>query len=70
MTEPRVSCTSCARTWNSATMAEGLRRIGTCPRCGGGLRFAEPDAGPRTQPPGPAASDDRPPSQVLGVPRR
>ena len=74
VSEPRVSCTSCARTWNSATMAEGLRRIGTCPRCGGPLRFAADvtaaPARPRTPTPGHAVPADLPPSQVLGVPRR
>jgi len=59
-------------------MAEGLRRIGTCPRCGGALRFAadapeEPGrrAPARREPARePAPSPDLAPSQVLGIPRR
>ena len=52
-------------------MADGLRRIGTCPRCGGELRFADeaprPASGPRFER---TPRTDVPPSQVLGVPRR
>lgn len=45
---PRVVCGGCDFAWHSAIMAEGLRLIGSCPRCGGELRFgdeatAEPD---------------------------
>lgn len=70
VSEPRVSCTSCTRTWNSLSMAEGLRRIGTCPRCGGELRFASAaGADGRTAVEAPH-SPDLPPSQVLGIPRR
>jgi ribosomal protein S27E len=70
VSHPRVSCTSCGRTWNSVTMAEGLRSIGTCPRCGGTLAFAEPPAGGAPTGPRASAGPDVPPSQVLGVPRR
>lgn len=36
-----VSCRDCSRTWHSRTMAEGLRTIGRCPRCGGALSWAQ-----------------------------
>ena len=36
---PAVTCTSCARSWHSDTMLEGLALLGECPRCGGRLRF-------------------------------
>ena len=65
-----VSCAGCARTWNSASMAEGLRLLGGCPRCGGTLTFAADDPA--------AAERDRfayadavavAPHLVLGIPR-
>lgn len=68
---PAVSCTSCQRTWNSASMAEGLRLLGACPRCGGLLAFAgdeiEAPALSRIDP-GDAAT--LAPHLVLGIPRR
>jgi hypothetical protein len=63
-----VRCRGCAFTWNTATMAEGLRVLGSCPRCSGELEFgararaAEPTGGP-------AVTADAP-HLVLGVPRR
>lgn len=39
MTPPRVQCTGCDRAWHSVTLADGLRLIGSCPRCGGELVF-------------------------------
>ena len=66
---PAVSCTSCNFAWNSAAMAEGLRLLGSCPKCGGELSFAGET--PR------AERFDRPmfavaaePHLVLGIPRR
>jgi hypothetical protein len=67
---PLVSCTGCDRTWNSATMAEGLRVVGSCPRCGGGLTFADdaPEAGaPEARA---VLGGESAPHLVLGVPRR
>ena len=65
--KPAVTCTSCGRKWNSATMAEGLRLLGSCPRCHGELRFAADAA------PAPAAARDTAgevaPHLVLGLPR-
>ncbi|MCW3038551.1 MAG: hypothetical protein JWM31_456, partial [Solirubrobacterales bacterium] len=44
-----VSCLGCSRTWHSRTMADGLRTIGRCPRCGGELAWTD------ATPAGPAA---------------
>ena len=64
---PAVSCSECGYAWNSATMAEGLRLLGSCPKCGGSLSF-------RTEAPkAPMASrfdDAQAPHLVLGIPRR
>lgn len=67
---PAVTCSGCARSWNSASMAEGLRLLGACPRCGGALEFAGEPAR--------SALDSVPveqavalaPHLVLGIPRR
>jgi hypothetical protein len=68
---PAVTCTGCERTWNSASMAEGLRLLGACPRCAGTLSFAA-DAQPasalgRLEPETATAVA---PHLVLGIPRR
>ncbi len=39
-TTPAVSCSGCGFHWNSAAMAEGLRLLGSCPKCGGALVFS------------------------------
>ena len=66
---PAVSCTDCGFAWNSTTMAEGLRVLGSCPKCGGVLRFRRP-----APPTAPVAPDDATPAVaphlVLGLPRR
>ena len=48
-------------------MAEGLRLLGSCPRCGGELEFAAdaPSSGE-----GEAAVPDVDPARVMGVPKR
>ncbi len=63
---PAVKCTACGFAWNSAVMAEGLRLLGSCPKCDGELQFRS-DA--------PPAREDRvvgmrAPHLVLGIPRR
>ena len=69
---PTVSCTGCEFTWNSTAMAEGLRILGSCPRCGGELRFRgdETFSGASFE----IEADETPartaPHLVLGIPRR
>jgi hypothetical protein len=66
---PAVSCSGCGFSWNSAAMAEGLRVLGSCPKCGGTLRFHEdaptPDRTARLE-----RADAVAPHLVLGIPRR
>jgi hypothetical protein len=52
-------------------MAEGLRLLGQCPRCGGTLSFAQAES--ETSPMGRLAPEDAiaiAPHLVLGIPRR
>lgn len=68
---PAVTCSGCDRAWNSASMAEGLRLVGACPRCGGELVFA--DAAPRASALGelaPEVAAGLAPHLVLGIPRQ
>ena len=68
---PAVSCSSCSRTWNSASMAEGLRLLGHCPRCGGTLAFAADDqAASAMSRLDPEAAVSMAPHLVMGIPRR
>ena len=66
---PAVHCSGCEFSWNSPVMAEGLRLLGSCPKCGGELSFntgaPEPPTAERMRPAAPAA-----PHLVLGIPRR
>ena len=69
---PTVSCTGCGFAWNSSAMAEGLRLLGSCPKCGGELAFRGDETMNGTgfeiqaeQRPAPVA-----PHLVLGIPRR
>ena len=65
---PAVHCSGCRFEWHSRAMAEGLALLGSCPKCGAELSFAE------TEPAHRAAEstkmDVRAPHLVLGVPRR
>ncbi len=64
---PAVSCSGCGFGWNSAVMAEGLRLLGHCPKCGGGLVFRdEATEAPAPEQRAPADA----PHLVLGIPRR
>jgi len=66
---PVVTCTSCNRVWRSAAMAEGLRYVGACPRCGGELEFH--DAPARQKPePEVEALEGVEPHRALGIPKR
>ena len=66
---PVVTCTSCNRVWRSAAMAEGLRYVGACPRCGGELEFHDEPAAQ-----GPERDTDAlvgvEPQRALGIPKR
>ena len=66
---PAVHCTGCAFTWNSPAMTDGLRLLGSCPRCAGELSFRDPAPAEerfvKTEAAAPTA-----PHLVLGFPRR
>jgi hypothetical protein len=64
---PRVRCGGCAFEWFGATAAHGLRIVGSCPKCGGGLDFLVAEEEERATP----ASDalhKLAPAAVLGRP--
>jgi hypothetical protein len=65
---PAVHCLGCGFAWRSRAMAEGLRLLGSCPKCGGELGFAE--SAPARDGDEMPAVDLRAPHLVLGVPRR
>jgi hypothetical protein len=66
MRPPAVSCTDCSATWNSNAMAEGLRLLGSCPKCGGELAFRDGGDDAREI----ESVRDVAPHLVLGIPRR
>ena len=70
MSTPLVRCGACAREWHSATLAEGLREMDGCPRCGGTLEFSDTAPEAHTGVDAPAAGSETAPHLVLGVPRR
>jgi hypothetical protein len=65
-----VRCMGCQFTWNTPAMAEGLRVLGSCPKCKGeleyGTRGMEP---PVAEAPDAPAAADAAPHLVLGIPR-
>lgn len=65
-----VRCTGCEFTWNTPAMAEGLRVLGSCPKCKGELEFrdAAPAAPAGVAPPR-DADVSAAPHMVLGIPR-
>jgi hypothetical protein len=65
---PAVRCLGCAFAWHSPLMADGLRLLGTCPKCDGELDFAASEPGFAA--PEAPSEDLRAPHLVLGVPRR
>ncbi len=70
---PAVRCTACHFSWNSATMAEGLRLLGSCLKCGGVLEFRDGDGGTAERfdrGDEQRAAADKAPHLVLGIPRR
>ena len=70
MASPLVLCLACERRWHSATLAEGLRALDGCPRCGGALRFADAAPAPDAAAPMAVSCGATEPHLVLGVPRR
>ena len=69
MDSPLVRCSGCEREWHSATMAEGLRDVGSCPRCKSPLVFAD-GAGDASAHRKLVYDGEAAPHLVLGVPRR
>jgi hypothetical protein len=72
---PAVRCVACGFAWNSAAMAEGLKLIGSCPKCDGTLEFRdEIEAAERTLDiegdAERAAERGVAPHLALGIPRR
>jgi len=65
---PAVHCLGCRFEWHSRVMAEGLRLLGSCPKCGGELGFDAPQ--PAQEAGESPKMDLRAPHLVLGVPRR
>lgn len=65
---PSVRCCGCGFSWNSSVMAEGLRLLGSCPKCSGELVFDEQAL--REDRFEPTGSGDTAPHLVLGIPRR
>jgi len=68
VTQPAVHCHDCGFDWNSPAMADGLRLLGSCPKCGGTLEFAPEQPAPEAE--HSPRKDARAPHLVLGVPRR
>ncbi len=66
---PAASCRQCGFAWNSAVMAEGLRLLGSCPKCGGELVFNSDAPAPPTVERA-ARQEDAAPHLILGIPRR
>jgi hypothetical protein len=67
---PVVTCSSCSRVWRSAAMAEGLRYVGTCPRCGGELSFHDEAPALTGAEPAAQALSGVEPHLALGIPKR
>jgi hypothetical protein len=65
---PAVRCLDCLFAWHSHVMADGLRLLGSCPKCGGTLEFAGSE--PAQEDAQTPIMDVRAPHLVLGVPRR
>ncbi|QEC49473.1 hypothetical protein FSW04_19140 [Baekduia soli] len=62
-----VRCKGCGFRWNTPAMAEGLRILGSCPKCKGELEYGTRggEAGGAAVGGDPAAA----PHMVLGIPR-
>jgi hypothetical protein len=62
-------CKGCGFTWNTPAMAEGLRVLGSCPKCKGELEFGARGGKAPEPAGGPAAATADAPHLVLGIPR-
>ena len=67
---PAVRCSSCGFSWNSSAMAEGLRLLGSCPKCSGELNFRDDTRSREVRRFDPVTATGRAPHLVLGIPRR
>ena len=69
---PLVRCSGCGFSWNSAAMAEGLRLLGSCPKCDSDLEFREVDPREARFDVSDPVLDpaETAPHLVLGIPRR
>jgi hypothetical protein len=67
---PAVQCSSCGFQWKSDSMAEGLRLLGSCPKCSGELSFRDAARRADRFDPAPAPAVRTAPHLVLGIPRR
>lgn len=68
---PAVRCNGCHFAWNSDAMADGLRLLGSCPKCGGELAFRDAAPEPERFSVARASASPAPaPHLVLGIPRR
>ena len=67
---PLVWCDDCGFEWHGRISAEGLRVIGSCPRCQGHLEFRDDSSStaPATEKPGGGEQEELQPWQVLGTP--
>lgn len=65
MNDFAARCTDCGFTWNTPAMAEGLRVLGSCPKCKGGLEFGARAGEVRAE----RAAGPSAPHLVLGLPR-
>jgi len=68
--DPAVACGDCGFHWNSTTMAEGLRLLGSCPRCGGVLTFRDDEPQMDARAIDRRETADVAPHLVLGLPRK
>lgn len=66
---PAARCTGCGFAWNSVAMADGLRALGSCPKCSGELEFRDASAREDRFDAVPASGRTAP-HLVLGIPRR
>lgn len=66
---PAARCSGCGFAWNSTAMADGLRALGSCPKCGGELHFRDSALHDDQFDAVPAAGRTAP-HLVLGIPRR